>query len=79
MKSLCTVLRIASADHEAILDAIDRNEFEDFEDCLQECCAANVKGDYIITRNISDYKYSNIPAILPEDFLSMLQDKTAMA
>jgi len=28
-----------------------------------------VNADYIITRNISDFSTSPIPAILPEDFL----------
>ena len=72
MKLLCSILTVAGASHESVLQAIDRTEFADFEDCLQECCATNVNADYIITRNLRDFRHSKIPAILPEDFLKLL-------
>ena len=72
VKLLCSVLTVAGASHESVLRAIDRTEFSDFEDCLQECCAANVNADYIITRNLRDFCHSKIPAILPEDFIKLL-------
>jgi len=31
-----------------------------------------VKADYIVTRNISDFSASPIPAILPESFLQKM-------
>ena len=72
MKLLCSILTVAGASHESVLQAIDRTEFTDFEDCLQECCATNINADFIITRNLRDFRYSNIPAILPEDFIKLL-------
>ena len=49
--------------------ALERNDFPDFEDCLQDECATQNHADYIITRNIDDFSSSNIPAITPLDFL----------
>ena len=46
-----------------------RNDFPDFEDCLQDECAAQSHADYIITRNTDDFSNSNVPAITPSDFL----------
>lgn len=42
----------------------------DFEDALQAAAAVQAGVDYIITRNIADYRNSPIPALLPPDFLA---------
>ena len=47
--------------------------FSDFEDAVQAVCAARVKADYIVTRNVRDFKNSPVPAILPGDMLKLLQ------
>lgn len=62
-------LQIAGVDHENVRHALERNDFSDFEDCLQDECAMQHYADYIITRNIDDFSNSNIPAITPHDFL----------
>ena len=49
------------------------SDFSDFEDAVQAACAARVKADYIVTRNVKDYKNSLVPAILPGDMLRLLQ------
>ncbi len=41
---------------------------KDFEDAIQVACAKRAKTQFIITRNIKDFKNSPIPAITPEDF-----------
>lgn len=47
-----------------------KNEaFSDVEDCLQSQCAKRFSASYIITRNIKDFEHSDVPAILPDDFL----------
>ena len=48
-------------------------DFSDFEDAVQVACAARVKADYIITRNVRDFKNSSVPPILPGDMLELLQ------
>lgn len=45
------LLQIANADHESVRRALERNDFSDFEDCLQDECARLVHADYIITIN----------------------------
>lgn len=55
-----------------VLDVLERNDFSDFEDCLQDECAKQVDADYIVTRNTVDFSTSDIPAILPERLLEIL-------
>ena len=51
------------------------SDFSDFEDSVQAACAERVKADYIVTRNVRDFKNSSVPAILPGDMLRLLCDK----
>lgn len=46
----------------------------DFEDELICVCAERIKIDYVITRNTKDFTNSSVPAITPEDFLTMFFD-----
>jgi len=55
-----------------VFDALERDDFKDFEDCLQDACAEMVAADYIVTRNIKDFEHSKIPAIAPDEFLKLL-------
>ena len=47
----------------------------DLEDALQMHCAFKYGLDYIITRNIKDFEHSKIPAISPQNFLSVMLNK----
>ncbi len=62
-------LQIANAKHENVRHALERTDFPDFEDCLQDECAIENHADYIITRNTDDFKNSSVPAFTPTDFL----------
>lgn len=55
--------------HERVCDAISRGEFSDFEGCLQDECAQKVSTDYIVMRNVDDFKHSRVKAITPKEFL----------
>lgn len=46
--------------------------YNDLEDCLQMQCAQNLSLNYIITRNVKDFKNSTVPAVTPEEFLEIL-------
>lgn len=70
---ICHFLRVTGVSHEEVVRAIKMREFHDFEDCLQDRCAKGINARYIITRNTDDYVNSEIPAILPKDFLEMLK------
>lgn len=43
--------------------------WHDFEDALQAVMARRLGADYIVTRNMSDYEGSPVPAITPEELL----------
>ena len=68
------LLQVAGADHESVRSALQREDFSDFEDCLQDECAKQIHADYIVTRNTSDFSASNIPAIIPNDLLKILDN-----
>lgn len=67
--SLTKLFKIVSLNKSKIIKALKRNDFQDFEDCLQDECAAEVKADYVITRNPKDFFNSLIPVLSPEEFL----------
>lgn len=72
-KALLMVLTVSGASHLAVIEAINRNDFKDFEDCLQDMCALSVNADYIVTGNIKDFVVSKIPAITARDFCQLMQ------
>lgn len=69
LRDICQIFQVTSASQKEILDAIERDSFTDFEDCLQDKCAKEVGADYIITCNLKDFALSEIPAITPKDFV----------
>lgn len=46
--------------------------FDDYEDAIQNVCAARVRAEYIVTRNKKDFANSTVPAISPTDLLKQL-------
>ena len=71
LSSLCSIFDVEGIDKAKLLSGLQNEEFSDFEDCLQMECAKAYKADYIVTRNISDYKTSEIKAVLPKDYLEL--------
>lgn len=71
LRDVCEIFNVATASQTEILDAIEKDSFVDFEDCLQDKCAKDVGADCIITCNVKDFQNSEIPAITPDDFLKM--------
>src|SRR5712671_3664730 len=45
----------------------------DLEDALQAAAALAFEANFIVTRNVRDYRKSPIPAISPSDFVSKLR------
>ena len=72
LKKLCKMVTVTAASHEEVEKTIDREDFNDFEDGLQDRCAVGVSADYIITRNVNDYNQAEVKAIMPNDFVDML-------
>ena len=71
LSGLCSIFDVEGIDKDKLLAGLRNENFSDFEDCLQMECAKEYHAEYIVTRNIDDYKMSEIGAILPEDYLKV--------
>lgn len=72
LKMLMNILDVTLMNKKIVLDALN-SEFKDFEDALQNFSAQNDKEiKVIITRNIKDYKKSDLAVMTPEDYLKGL-------
>ncbi len=67
--SICEIFDVIGIDKIKLIMGLENEDFSDFEDCLQMECAKDYGAKYIVTRNIDDYKKSEIEAISPSDFL----------
>lgn len=47
---------------------------DDFEDALQSVCASRMKADFIVTRNLKDFKNSKIMAIKPSELIERISE-----
>lgn len=73
LRDICTIFSVASASQTEIMDAIEKDSFADFEDCLQDKCAKEVGADYIITVNEKDFINSEIEAVNPHEFMEKIK------
>lgn len=53
---------------EEVMDLAMHSKFKDFEDAVQYFSARRRDVDHIVTRNIKDYRHSDIPVLLPTEF-----------
>ena len=65
---LLNAFQIAGVDKADCLNALSL-PMTDYEDALVSTCAKKVRAEFIITRNLSDYKNSPVAAIAPADYL----------
>lgn len=70
--SLFELFDVVSIDKNRLVAALEKSDFKDFEDCLQDECAYAINADYIITRNAKDSESSMVKALTPEEFLENL-------
>lgn len=71
---LCVLFEVEEIGLKKLRDALHNERFDDFEDCLQMVCADNFHADYIVTRNIDDFKNSSVQCITPARFCKLLSD-----
>jgi predicted nucleic acid-binding protein len=69
---LLSVFRIAPVKESTLLLALE-SKITDFEDAVQFAAAKEAAAEFIISRNIKDYKKSEIPATTPDIFLATLR------
>lgn len=70
--SLFELFDVVSIDKNRLVAALEKSDFKDFEDCLQDECACAINADYIITRNAKDFESSMVKVLTPEEFLENL-------
>jgi predicted nucleic acid-binding protein len=72
ISNIVKYIAVITIDHQNVLEAL-KSKFSDFEDALQHYSAVENQCEYIITRNIEDYKNSKIKVVLPEEFIRMYE------
>jgi hypothetical protein len=72
-EDMLSFVEVAGGGTDLALEAI-RSGFPDFEDALQSVCAKQFEADFIVTRNVKDYKLSPIKAFSPPDFVAKFLD-----
>ncbi len=69
LKELLTITEVLIIDKEVLLQALN-SKFKDFEDAIQNYDAYKSGAfDTIITRNVKDFKNSEIGVLTPEEYL----------
>lgn len=75
LKMLMNLIGVVTTNKEAVLNALN-SDFKDFEDALQNFSAQNSDEiKIIITRNIKDYKFSQLSIMTPEMYLKTVNQE----
>ena len=69
LRKLKLVVNILPLDDKIISIALNDNSFKDFEDALQYFTAIENNQDLIITRNLKDFKASNLPIMTAKQYI----------
>jgi len=56
-----------------VLECAAASKFKDFEDAVLHEAAVHAGVEYIVTRNIVDFKYSKLPIFDPAEFINALE------
>ncbi|MBQ7158234.1 MAG: PIN domain-containing protein [Treponema sp.] len=70
--SILGTFDVIALDKQKLISALERRNFTDFEDCLQDECAQDAHADYIVTRNKKDFQWSKVKALTPEEMLELM-------
>jgi len=68
LRTILEYLSVIPVDHNNRRKALD-SEFLDFEDGVQHYCAFENGCDLIVTRNVEDYRKSEIEVLTPREFV----------
>ncbi len=71
------ILKIISIENlgQVVIDQVLNSKFKDFEDSIQNFCAAEAGHKIIITRNTKDYKESELSVLTPREYLAKLRSE----
>lgn len=73
MGKLYSLIGILPVTRNECVDALASAVY-DYEDAVIERTAAKADMDYIITRNVKDYQNGTVKAILPDDFIILMEE-----
>ncbi|MFN2225837.1 MAG: PIN domain-containing protein [Anaerolineae bacterium] len=68
---LLSILSVASVDGDVVKQALSL-PYDDFEDAVQMMAAAHAEADYLVTRDVADYKEGPLPVVQPAELLALL-------
>ena len=71
ISKILALFEVCDTTSKCIEDALV-SKMHDYEDAVMSATASDVGADYIVTRNIKDYKCSAVKAIKPQDLLMLL-------
>lgn len=69
LRSFCSILTVSELE----IDKSLNSNFKDFEDAVQYFTCIKNDCNFIITRDLKDFKNSEIPAITPAEFLASIK------
>jgi len=72
MDELLDFLTIIDAGRKDAVKSLKMTDFDDIEDAFQAQCAEREQVDFIITRDLKGFKNSNVPAVMPDEYLQSL-------
>ncbi|QEK51406.1 PIN domain-containing protein [Pedobacter aquae] len=72
LRKLRLILHVLPLDDKIIDLALNDDTFTDFEDAIQYFTANENQQDLIITRNLKDFKSSNLPILTAKQFIETL-------
>ena len=75
IRLLLSLFEVAPVNRVVIESALERG-FSDFEDAVIDEATCHSGAEYIITRNIRDFKNSSVPAYTPSGFIQVLDALT---
>jgi len=71
MTELLQFLSVSAVDQTVFEQALNL-PYKDFEDAVQMMAAVRSGADYLITRNVRDFKAGPLPALTPAEYLALM-------
>lgn len=65
---------VCNVDSSDVYNSYD-NQWKDFEDGVQYYCATRNGANFIVTRNVKDFKGAALPTVLPDEALDIIQSE----
>jgi hypothetical protein len=71
ISEMLSFLSVATVDQAVIVQALNL-PYQDFEDAIQMIAAVRTGADYLVTRNVRDFRSGPLPVLLPAELLTLL-------